>query len=183
MRALATNLYAKAFFAKELTIDSIFLLSKSALLHDIGKLTIPETVLGKRGKLTSAEFALVKRHAQAGRKSIEEAGLLLGVPEPFLRFAKEMACFHHERWDGNGYPQGLAGERIPVSARLMALADVYDAIVSRRVYKAPASHAEAVRIIKAAAGTQFDPAVVEAFLETADSFADIVAQFPDAVLQ
>ena len=100
-----------------------------------------------------------------------------------MRFAKEMACFHHERWDGNGYPQGLAGERIPVSARLMALADVYDAIVSRRVYKAPASHAEAVRIIKAAAGTQFDPAVVEAFLETADSFADIVAQFPDAVLQ
>lgn len=183
VRALATNLYAKALFTRELTLDSIFLLSKSALLHDIGKLTIPETVLGKQGKLTSAEFSLVKRHAQAGRKSIEEAGQFLGVPESFLRFAKEMACYHHERWDGNGYPQGLAGERIPVSARLMALADVYDAIVSRRVYKEPAPHKEAVRIIGAAAGTQFDPVVVAAFLETAGSFADIAAQFPDAVLQ
>ena len=183
VRALAINLYAKAIFAKELTLDSICLLSKSALLHDIGKLTIPETVLGKRGKLTSAEFSLVKRHAQAGRKSIEEAGEFLGVPEPFLRFAKEMACYHHERWDGNGYPQGLAGERIPVSARLMALADVYDAIVSRRVYKEPALHEDAVRIIKAAAGTQFDPVIVEAFLETSDSFAAIAMQFPDVVLQ
>ena len=94
-----------------------------------------------------------------------------------------MACYHHERWDGNGYPQGLAGERIPVSARLMALADVYDAIVSRRVYKEPASHEDAVRIIKAAAGTQFDPVIVEAFLETSDSFAAIAMQFPDVVLQ
>ena len=163
----------KSVYEDVLTLDNIYLITKSAPLHDIGKMGIPDMILWKPAKLTPEEFEVVKVHASFGKQAIEGAEKLLGTSETFLRFAKEMAYSHHERWDGTGYPEGLAGKNIPVAARLMAMADVYDAIISRRVYKDPIPHKDAVEIIRAESGRQFDPAVVETFLELADRFKAI----------
>jgi|GEM_PF-847165 len=179
VKELAFQLQSKKMFPEVLTTRNIFLLVKSAPLHDVGKMGISETVLWKPDKLTAAEYALVKRHTIIGKEAIEGAEKLLGTTDSFLRFAKEMASAHHERWDGTGYPLGLAGNSIPVSARLMALADVYDALVSRRIYKEPIPHEQACQMIITEAGKQFDPAVVEAFCEVADHFKAIAASYRD----
>ena len=182
VKELALNLRHKSFHEETLTLENIYLMTKSAPLHDIGKMGIPDMILWKPARLSPEEFALIKKHPGIGKRAIEGAEKLLGTSDTFLKFAKEMAYSHHERWDGSGYPEGMAGEDIPVSARLMAMADVYDAIISRRVYKNPIPHEEAVEIIRAESGKQFDPAVVDAFLELADHFQSISEEHHDGLL-
>ena len=148
------------------------LLSQAALLHDIGKIGVPDSLLLKPGKLTPEEFEVVKRHTVIGGDVIGEAARILGEA-PFIRYARQIIEYHHERWDGAGYPHGLKGEEIPFIARIMAIADVYDALVSERPYKGPIPHEEAVAIIAEGSGTHFDPRLVEAFLACADDFKTI----------
>ncbi|MEK8026290.1 HD domain-containing phosphohydrolase [Pseudaquabacterium rugosum] len=147
------------------TLDdaALELLAKSAPLHDIGKVAIPDGILLKPGRLTTEEFAIMRTHAVRGWEMLQRAAQRMGTSgSDYLRYGMEIARHHHERWDGSGYPDSLAGEAIPLSARLMAVADVYDALISRRPYKAPYPHAEAMAEIIAAAGSHFDPAVVGA---------------------
>ncbi|MEB3290243.1 MAG: two-component system response regulator [Leptolyngbya sp.] len=155
-------------------------LYKSAPLHDIGKVGIPDHILLKPGRLTPEEFEIMKTHTTIGRDAIIQAEKSLGMTVDFLQLAKEIAYSHQEKWDGTGYPEGLSGDDIPISARLMALADVYDALISRRVYKEPMSHDEATDILKAGRGTHFDPDIVEAFLATQTEFQAIAQRFSDA---
>ena len=182
VKEIAMHLRHQGFFEDVLTLENIYLMSKSTPLHDIGKMGIPDMILWKPAKLNPEEFALVKQHPAIGKRAIDGAEKLLGKNDTFLRFAKEMAYFHHERWDGSGYPDGIHGEAIPVSARLMAIADVYDAIISRRVYKDPIPHEQAVEIIRGESGKQFDPVVTAAFLDLADRFREISGTFRDDAL-
>jgi len=177
--ALAEHLQRHPRFSLELTRTHIELIFKSAPLHDIGKVGIPDAILLKPGKLTAEEFEIMKTHTTLGRQAIEHAEQQMGRSAPFLAFAKEIAFSHQEKWDGSGYPQGLAGDRIPISARLMAVADVYDALVSLRSYKPPMSHEQAYRIIVESRGTHFDPDVVDAFVAVEAEFIAIAARFMD----
>ena len=180
VRSLARKLSTHPRFKDYLTPATIALLYKSAPLHDIGKVGIPDRILLKPGKLTPEEFEIMKTHTTLGRDAIANAEKGLGEEVDFLTMAKEIAYSHQEKWDGTGYPQGLAGEQIPISARLMAVADVYDALISHRIYKAPMPHAEAVRIIAMSKGRHFDPDVVDAFMEIQDNFKAIAASFQDS---
>jgi putative two-component system response regulator len=156
------------------------LLRKSAPLHDIGKVGVPDAILLKPGRLTPDEFAVMKTHTTLGYEAIRKAENLLGDADAsFLRLAREIAHTHQEKWDGSGYPQGLRGAAIPLSGRLMAVADVYDALTSRRVYKDAMPHADAVRIIRDGRGTHFDPALVDTFLTIHPRFAGIAAELAD----
>ncbi len=170
---LANHLKEHPRFRMFLSDKNIQSLYKSAPLHDIGKVGVPDSVLMKPGKLTDEEFAVMKEHALLGKRAIEEAELRLGMKVDFLNFAKEIACYHHEKWDGTGYPEGLAADDIPVTARLMALADVYDALISGRVYKPPFDHKKARDIIVEGKSKHFDPDVVEAFLAVEEEFLAI----------
>lgn len=180
IRALAEHLATHPRFASQLDEETINLLFKSAPLHDVGKVAIPDAVLCKPGPLTPEEWTVMRRHCEFGRDAIALAEKELAIGgDSFLSQAKEIAYSHHERWDGNGYPQGLAGEEIPMSARLMAVADVYDALISRRVYKPPLPHEQAVDLIAKARGTHFDPDVADAMLALADVFREIAQRFAD----
>ena len=165
-----------AAFLNERTIETLF---KSAPLHDIGKIGIPDHILLKPGKLTPEEFDIMKTHTTLGRSSIEEAERRLGMKVDFLTVAKEIAYSHQEKWDGSGYPEGLAGDAIPMSARMMAIADVYDALISKRVYKPAFSHEEACRILAEGRGTHFDPDMADAFAAVAEDFRDIATRYRD----
>jgi putative two-component system response regulator len=153
---------------------------KSAPLHDIGKVGIADHILLKPGRFEPAEFEIMKTHAQLGYQALVHAEELLGAQVPFLRIAKEIALCHHEKWDGSGYPNGLARDAIPVSARLMAVADVYDAVISRRVYKSQMCHEKAFAIICEGAGRHFDPDVVAAFIDLEKEFERIAERYADA---
>ena len=166
-------------FAAQLQPRDIELLYKSAPLHDIGKVGIPDRILLKPGKLTAEEFEVMKTHTTLGHEALVTAEHSLGTELAFLRYAKEITLSHQEKWDGSGYPQGLAGEAIPLSARLMAVADVYDALINRRIYKPPYTHEQAVAIIGEGSGTHFDPALVDAFMAVRDRFLDIAQRFVD----
>lgn len=168
------------FLDDDRTIDLLF---KSAPLHDIGKVGIPDHILLKPAKLTEDEFEIMKTHTTLGRDAILQAEKELGKEIPFLLFAKQIAYGHHEKWDGSGYPEGLAGNDIPISARLMAVADVYDALISRRVYKLGMPYAEAHATIVSGKGTHFDPDVVEAFLEVENDFMAIAEHYADTEAQ
>jgi adenylate cyclase len=178
VRLLAENMKNQARFRALLDDETIDLLCKSAPLHDIGKVGVSDQILLKPGKLTEQEFELMKQHTTFGRDAIFSAEKKLGKVS-FLRFAREIAYTHHERWDGAGYPEGLRGEQIPVPGRLMALADTYDAITSKRVYKSQLSHEEAVKIIIESKGSQFDPTVVDAFLAVKEDFCQIAQRYID----
>jgi len=180
VRILAERLQAIPAYAAQLDGPSITRLMKSAPLHDIGKVGIPDRILLKPGRFEPHEFEIMQKHAALGYTAIEQAEKTLGSPVAFLSCAKEIARSHHEKWDGSGYPDGLAGEDIPLCARLMALADVYDALVSRRVYKDGLAHEKAVEIIRSGRGGHFDPAVVDAFLAVQEQFRDIAARWADA---
>ena len=156
------------------------MLFKSAPLHDIGKIGIPDAILLKPGRLTPDEFEVMKTHTTLGRDAIVSAERLLDSPSNFLRLAREIAHYHQEKWDGSGYPEGLSGEAIPLSARLMAIADVYDALISRRVYKPPMPHADAVTIIRDGRGRHFDPDMVDAFLRIQEDFRAIADRYADS---
>jgi len=179
VKALAQKLATQPRFADTLDEHTIELICKSAPLHDIGKVGIPDAVLRKQAQLRPDEFEVMKTHTRLGRDAIEHAELKLGHEVPFLRYAKEIAFCHQEKWDGSGYPQGLKGEEIPLCARLMAVADVYDALISRRVYKEPLPHDEAVRLIVEGRGSHFDPTIVDAFVLIADSFRAISRAYAD----
>jgi putative two-component system response regulator len=176
---LARQLRSHPRHAATLTDATIDAIAKSAPLHDIGKVAIPDVVLLKPGSLTAEEWAVMRTHARHGRDAIEQAERDLGTPAEFLAHAKDIAAFHHERWDGRGYPDGLAGEAIPLSARLMALADVFDALTTRRVYHEPMSTAGARDAIVAQSGAHFDPDVVAAFVECFDRFVEVARRLRD----
>ena len=179
VKELAEQLRFHERYSDFLTPENIPMLVKSAPLHDIGKVGIPDHILLKPDRLTEEEFAVMKTHPILGRDALVRAEILMDKPETFLRIAKEIVYAHHEKWDGSGYPEGLAGEDIPIAARLMALADVYDALISKRVYKEAMPHAEAVEIIRAGSGKHFDPAVVEVFLRLEARFTTIAQKIPD----
>jgi len=151
---------------------------KSAPLHDIGKVGIPDSILKKNGKLTAEEFEIIKRHCEYGANILKTAEQKLGF-ESFLKIAIQLVMSHHERWDGLGYPHGLKENEIPLSARIMALADVYDALRSERCYKKALSHKKCCMIIKEEKGKQFDPDIVDAFLKTEQFFLEISNGFVD----
>jgi putative two-component system response regulator len=179
VRALARQLQTHPLFADYLTNTQIDILFKSAPLHDIGKIGIPDSILHKAGRLSVEEMEIMKSHTQLGANAIREAENQLGMKVGFLACVHEIALGHHEKWDGTGYPRRLAGANIPISARLMALADVYDALISQRVYKPAMSHGEASLMIIGGRGTQFDPDVVDAFVAVQDTFEHIADHYAD----
>lgn len=180
IRALGRHLHTHPRFATYLSEAVIDMLFKCAPLHDIGKVGIPDRILLKPGRYEPAEFAIMKTHPALGFEALTRAQASVGQSVGFLEIAKQIVYSHHEKWDGSGYPQGLAGDAIPISARLMALADVYDALISRRVYKPGMTHAQASKIIVDGRGTHFDPDVVDAFLALGDEFQAIALRYADS---
>jgi putative two-component system response regulator len=179
VRTLAQQLRRRPEYAAHLDDRCIALYARSAPLHDIGKVGIPDHVLLKPGPLSPDEWAVMKTHARLGAEAIARAEIDSEPHVEFLDCAIQIARHHHERWDGRGYPDGLVGEQIPLAARLMALADVFDALISRRVYKPPMPFDEARDAIVAGRGTQFDPDVVDAFVACYDDFCTIAHQHSD----
>jgi putative two-component system response regulator len=181
VKLLAQHLQFHPNYTHFLNMDGVIeTLFKSAPLHDIGKVGIPDAILLKPGRFEPSEFEIMKSHPELGQNTILQAESELGIDVPFLQYAKEIAYGHHEKWDGSGYPQGLSGEDIPISARLMAVADVYDALISRRVYKEGMPHEQAVQIILDGKGTHFDPHIIEAFVLLHETFKEIASTFSDS---
>jgi response regulator RpfG family c-di-GMP phosphodiesterase len=164
VKIILEGLKAKGYYADKLTEKYMADCVMSAPLHDVGKINIPDAVLNKPGKLTDEEYAIMKTHTTAGKKIMENA-ISTVSGENYLKEARNMAAYHHERWDGKGYPEGLYGEVIPLAARVMAVADVFDALTSPRVYKPAFPLEKALSIIQEGSGTQFDPKCVEVFME------------------
>ncbi len=160
---------ARGMFADQLTPDSARMIIKAVPTHDIGKIGIPDDILLKPGRLTAEEFEIIKTHAPIGSDIIRHM-LADDDDLEFFRHSYEICRFHHERWDGKGYPDGLAGEDIPLAARILAIVDVYDALVSPRVYKPAMSHEQASEIITGGSGTQFDPRLIEVYREIEQDF-------------
>lgn len=178
VKALALHMAGQPQYQEQLDADVISWLYLSAPLHDVGKVAIADTVLHKPGPLTDEEYEAMKTHALYGRNVLAAADKFLGE-DSFLKMACDIAYCHHERWDGRGYPQGLKDEEIPLSARLMSLADVYDALRSQRVYKPAMPHESAADIIFDGRGTQFDPDVVDAFMLIQEQFKAIAERYKD----
>lgn len=178
IRALASHLSQFDHHKALLTPTYIELLYKSAPLHDVGKVGIPDSILLKPGKLTDEEFEIMKGHPEIGAKALSMAEQQLGS-NSFLQLAKEISLTHHEKWDGSGYPNQLSGVSIPLSGRLMAIADVYDALISERVYKKAFSHEKAKSIILEGNGTHFDPELVNAFVAIEHEFVAIADKYRD----
>ena len=180
IKILAESLRDHPRFKEELSSGpTIELLYKSAPLHDIGKVGIPDSILKKPSKLEPEEFEIMKTHTTLGRDAIIAAEKRLDSPMSFLALAREIAWSHHEKWDGTGYPRGLAGEDIPLPGRLMAIPDVYDALISRRVYKKAFTHEDAVELIEKGGGTQFDPDICSSFSAISESFKEIARSLRD----
>ena len=191
VEVLAKDLQCHPRFDQALEGRNLAMMVKAAPLHDVGKVGIPDAILLKPGRLTEEEMVIMKTHASIGAQALtrameqavsavdQEKFTLTSDAFTFLRMAKEISLGHHEKWDGSGYPSGLAGDAIPVSARLMALADVFDALISRRVYKPPMSIEASAEIIRHGRGTHFDPDVVDAFDRCLPLFRDIVARSAD----
>jgi putative two-component system response regulator len=172
-KALATELRNTPKYSKVIDDEFILMIYQSSPLHDIGKVGIPDNVLLKPERLTPEEFDVMKRHAMIGGDALSATQRWDITEQNFLTMGREIAYYHHERWDGKGYPKGLKGEEIPLSARIMALADVYDALVSQRVYKNPMTSEDARNTIIAESGKQFDPDIVDAFVRIEGKFCEI----------
>jgi putative two-component system response regulator len=179
VQRLALGLREHPRFVATLSEHYIDLLARSAPLHDIGKVGIPDHILRKPGKLDAGEWLIMQTHAKLGSDAIEQAERDIKTPVDFLAVGKQIAHWHHEKWDGSGYPDGLAGDAIPLPARLMAVADVFDALISVRVYKTAMSYAHARDIIAAGRGQHFDPDVCDVFLAGFDDFVAIAEQYRD----
>ena len=176
---LAEALSSHPTFAELLTpafIDTLYL---SVPLYDMGSIGIPDRILLKPGRLTPEELTIMRTHPTIGHAAIVRAEKTLGRASPRLAIAKDLVLCHQEKWDGSGYPRALAGTDIPVSARILAIADVYDALISSKVYKAGVPHDKAVQIIFSERGSHFDPDMVDAFIEIQDAFVDIAKRFAD----
>lgn len=178
VKALAVHLRDHPRRSDVMDDETIDLLYKSAPLHDIGKVGIPDAILLKPGKLTEEEYAVMKEHPRIGAAALKVAEDELGG-NSFLNYAREISLSHHEKWDGSGYPHGLKGEDIPLSGRLMAVADVYDALISKRVYKPAFSHQEAMAILHEGRGRHFDPALIDAVDAVEMEFCEIARAFRD----
>ena len=179
VKTLARELSKNPRYTPLLSDAHIDLLYRSTPLHDIGKVGIPDHILLKPGKLTGEEFTIMKKHATYGHDAIRATEKKLEQQVTFLHSAAEIAQSHHEKWDGSGYPCGLSGDGIPLSGRLMALADVYDALISRRVYKPPFPPVKVMAIIEEGRGKHFDPLLVDCFLDVAEEFCQIAIRFAD----
>lgn len=178
VKALAVHLREHPRFRDELTEETIEQLYRAAPLHDIGKVGVPDHILLKEGRLTDEEFEEMKMHVIYGRDALRITEDKLGKIS-FLKYVREIASSHQEKWDGSGYPEGLEGDQIPISGRLMALADVYDALISKRPYKPPYPHEKALEIISEGKGTHFDPDIVDAFIAISSTFRNIALTFAD----
>ncbi len=176
VRIIVEGLKRKGYYAEKITPKFISDVVRSAPLHDVGKINIPDNVLNKPGKLTDEEFEIMKTHTTAGKKIIEDA-ISIVEGENYLKEARNMAAYHHERWDGKGYPDGLHGQVIPLSARIMAVADVFDALSSARVYKPAFPFDKAVEIIEEGSGTQFDPKCVEVFMDSLGEVRGVLRKY------
>ena len=176
---LLNVLQKQGIYREEVDTWDIKLVLRSAQLHDVGKIAIKDSILNKPGKLTAEEFEEIKKHTTFGGTVIEK--IKEGTSEhAFLEYAKIFALTHHEKWDGTGYPAGLKGKEIPLLGRLMAIADVYDALCSDRPYKKAFSHEDAVRIIVEGSGTHFDPALIDLFLSVSDEFNEVAAGYKNS---
>ena len=172
---LCRELAARGMYADLLTPETIEVFMRAAPLHDIGKVGIDDAILNKPGRLNDLEFDAMRHHTLLGARAIQRAIDQMGAPT-FLDVVKEMTLYHHERWDGMGYPFGLQGEEIPLCARIMAVADVYDALISERPYKPPLSQEQVVAIMAGERGRQFDPAIMDVFLSIHEKFAAVAAE-------
>jgi putative two-component system response regulator len=179
VKALARKIGEQAAFSDDLRPETIDLLYKSAPLHDIGKVGIPDSILLKPGKLSPEEFEVMKTHTTLGSNAILAAERLLDSPTTFLHVARQIAQTHHEKWDGSGYPAGLAEEHIPLAGRLMAVVDVYDALISKRNYKPAVPHESALEIIRQGSGSHFDARIVGGFLQIANQLPVVARRFSD----
>jgi putative two-component system response regulator len=179
VQLLAEALQTIPEYASYLTSERISLIVKSAPLHDIGKIAIPDEVLLKPGKLTHEEFSIMKTHTIKGFDMLVRAESMMGEQGDFLQMAQQIARSHHEKWDGSGYPDGLIANNIPLSARIMAVADVYDALMSSRPYKKGMSHEQASQLLLDGKGSHFDPILVDVFLEQAQKLQQIRAEWDD----
>lgn len=179
VKTLAERVQSHPRFAAQLTAPYISLLTQSAPLYDMGTIGVPDRILLKPGRLTPAEFEIMQTHTTLAHDAIAHAEKALGGPAKMLQTVKELAYSHHEKWNGSGYPQGLSGDQIPLAARLIAVADVYDALISDRVYKAGVQHEQAVGIIFQGRASHFDPDLVDAFIEIEHEFQAIAKRFPD----
>ena len=177
--ALAMALSKQPAFEVLLTPAYIETLRRSAPLYDMGSVCVPDRILLKPGRLTADEIVIMRTHTTLGHAAIERAERTLGRASPLLVMIKELVLCHQEKWDGTGYPRSIAGTDIPVSARIIALADVYDALITSKVYKDGVPHDKAVQIIFSERGTHFDPDMVDAFVEIQDTFAEIAARYAD----
>lgn len=178
VKIILEGLQKKGYYAEKITPKYISDVVMSAPLHDVGKINISDTILNKPGKLTDEEFDIMKTHTKSGRLIMDHA-ISTVEGESYLKEARNMAAYHHERWDGKGYPEGLHGEAIPLSARIMAVADVFDALTSKRVYKPAYPLEKAVDIIKRGSGSQFDAKCVEVFLDALSEVKDVLKKYND----
>ncbi|MFG0306051.1 MAG: HD domain-containing phosphohydrolase [Phycisphaerales bacterium JB040] len=177
-RLLTIRLAESGRTPQTLNAEFVRLIYSTTPLHDIGKVAIPDSILLKPGHLTDSEFEIMKSHTTVGAETL--AAVLEKYPQvPYLKMAHDIALYHHERWDGSGYPHGLAGEDIPLPARIMAVADVYDALVSKRVYKNALEHNVAFSIIREGSGSHFDPDIVDAFLTLNSEVQSVRQQYDD----
>ncbi|MDP3621370.1 MAG: HD domain-containing protein [Polynucleobacter sp.] len=181
VRALAKQLRESGHYLDKLSNEAIEAMFKAAPLHDIGKVAIPDSILLKAGPLTADEWDIMKTHAAVGESVLLASAANLSVRDQVIQAAIQIAGAHHEKWDGTGYPRGLRGVAIPLEARIMALADMYDALVSQRPYKHGWAYADAIKEIVACKGTHFDPAIVDAFIAAQDEFTLIAEQFKDDI--
>ena len=179
VKIIAEGLKKKGYYPEKLTPKFMSDVVRSAPLHDIGKIFIPDKVLNKPGKLTDEEYEIMKTHTTAGKRIVENA-IDIVEGDNYLKEARNMAAYHHERWDGKGYPEGIHGEVIPLSARIMAVADVFDALTSERVYKAAFTLDEALKILEEGKGTQFDSKCVEAFMDSLPEVKVILMKYRSA---
>lgn len=182
MQTLVAALRQRPGQLERLSPEQWTLCWQCAPLHDIGNIAIPDHLLFKPGRLTANEYACLKTHTIHGQQLLAAAEMCVAIDDPFLRLASDIVYAHHEHWDGNGYPLGLCGEAIPLPARLMTVADVYDALISERAYRVAVPHGEAVGIIQQASGRQFDPLVVDCFLSCAEGWHRIAQRHPVDVL-
>lgn len=179
VKVIAIRLFAMGKYPDEINEQKIGLLFRAAPLHDIGKVGIPDSILQKPGKLDDDEWATMKTHTTIGESVLSAANLQYQNKKTIIGTAIKIAGGHHEHWDGSGYPRGLAGEAIPIAARIMAIADVYDALVSNRVYKKQWTHEQAAQEIISMCGTKFDPVIVDAFINEQNAFKEIAHQYSD----
>ncbi len=179
VRALCRKLATRAEYSAILTEKYIQLLCNSVYIYDLGTVAIPDRILLKPSRLTEDELSIMRTHTTLGYEAIVRAEKSMGKTTPRLTIAKELTLSHQEKWNGKGYPQGLAGTQIPLSARIVALADVYDALITQKVYKDGMSHDAAVKVIASERGGHFDPNITDAFLEIQQEFKEISQKYAD----